>query len=255
MFIYIEFHISDEHYEIPPQSPWIYLAVFTYLILWLTGFQRNSSFLTVFPFLPFCTTKSQHSGINILQSSPVGWGCSLPPGITHSPRRNPERNPLEEPSQEGSAKPAKPSSWGITWQAVALEGEVAGLVAGAPVHAGGRGAGHVDALAAMPCVPRLALAPVGAGQVDTGATVLAQARCGTFIHIYLTLLASVASQAGAGELISRHGACTPVGTRLRRAGIDPLAFLSFRKSRQINKIINLIKNISVEKSLPQFLLN
>lgn len=112
-----------------------------------------------------------------------------------------------------------------TWQAVALEGEVAGLVAGAPVHAGGRGAGHVDALAAVPGVAGLALAPVGAGQVDTGATVLAQPRRGTFVHVYLTLLAAVASQAGAGELISRHGACTPVGTRLRSAGINPLAFL------------------------------
>lgn len=78
----------------------------------------------------------------------------------------------------------------------------------------------------MSCVTRLALAPVGTGQIDTGPTVLAQAWRGTFIHIYLTLLASVASQAGAGELISRHSACTPIGTRLRCTGINPLAFLS-----------------------------
>lgn len=113
-----------------------------------------------------------------------------------------------------------------TWQAVALEGEVTGLVAGAPVHAGGRGAGHVDALAALARVARLAVAAVGAGQVDAGAAVLAQRWHGTFVHVCLTPLASVACQAAAGELISRHSACTSVGTRLRCAGIDPLAFLS-----------------------------
>lgn len=116
----------------------------------------------------------------------------------------------------------------VTWQAVALKSEVTGLVAGAPVQAGWRGAGHVDALAAVPRVARLALAPVGAGQVDTGATMLAQSWRGALVHVYLTLLTSVASQAGARELISRHSACTSVGTRLRCAGINPLAFLSFR---------------------------
>lgn len=113
-----------------------------------------------------------------------------------------------------------------TGQAVALEGEVTGLVAGAPVHAGGRGAGHVGALAAVARVAQPALAAVGAGQVDTGATVLAQPWCGTFVHVCLAPLASVARRAGAGELISRHSACTSIGTRLRCAGINPLAFLS-----------------------------
>lgn len=153
---------------------------------------------------------------------------------------------MEEHSQE--CKPCR----GVTWQAVALEGEVAGLVAGAPVHAGGRGAGHVHALAAVPGVARLALAPVGAGQVDTGATVLAQPRHGTLIHIFLTLLPSVASQAGAGELISRHTAGASVGTRLRRAGINPLAFLSFRKSRQINKKLFLWETVFLSCCLKIF---
>lgn len=113
-----------------------------------------------------------------------------------------------------------------TWQAVALEGEVAGLVAGAPVEAGRGRAGHVEALAAGPGVARAALAAVGARQVDTGAPVLAQPRRGTLVHVRLTPLARVARQAGAGELISRHGACTSIGTRLGCAGINPLAFLS-----------------------------
>lgn len=138
--------------------------------------------------------------------------------------------------QTGVQEPGTaPSSWSLTRQAVALEGEVTGLVAGAPVHAGGRGAGHVGALAAVARVAQPALAAVGAGQVDTGATVLAQAWRGTFVHVCLAPLASVARRAGAGELISRHSACTSIGTRLRCAGINPLAFLSFRKSRQIDK--------------------
>jgi len=57
---------------------------------------------------------------------------------------------------------------------------------------------------------------------------LTKARRRTFIHIYLTLLASVASQTDAGELISRYSACTSIGTRLRCTGINPLAILSCR---------------------------
>lgn len=66
---------------------------------------------------------------------------------------------------------------------------------------------------------------------------LTKAWCGTFIHIYLTLLASVARQTDAGELISRYSTCTSIGTRLRCTGINPLAILSCRiKTEQsINK--------------------
>lgn len=55
---------------------------------------------------------------------------------------------------------------------------------------------------------------------------MTKAWCGTFIHIYLTLLASVARQTDAGELISRYSTCTSIGTRLRCTGINPLAILS-----------------------------
>lgn len=108
-------------------------------------------------------------------------------------------------------------------------------MAGAPVEAGRGRAGHVGALAAGPGVARAALAAVRAGQVDAGAPVLAQPRRGALVHVRLAPLARVARRAGAGELISRHGAGTSVGTRLGCAGIDPLAFLSFRRARQINK--------------------
>lgn len=162
---------------------------------------------------------------------PSTWHC------THIPQKLQDKF-LEE-HRQGEQRQRTQALWSVTWQAVALEGEVTGLMAGAPVHAGWRGAGHVHALAAVSCVARLALAPVGTGQIDTGPTVLAQAWRGTFIHIYLTLLASVASQAGAGELISRHSACTSIGTRLRCTGINPLTFLSCRKSRQSNKMLFL----------------
>lgn len=74
---------------------------------------------------------------------------------------------------------------------------------------------------------------------------LTKARCGTFIHIYLTLMASVARQTGAGELISRHSTCASIGTRLRCTGINPLAILSCR----IRQSTILIKKLFLWKIL------
>lgn len=74
---------------------------------------------------------------------------------------------------------------------------------------------------------------------------LTKAWCGTFIHIYLTLLASVARQTDAGELISRYSTCTSIGTRLRCTGINPLTIFPCRIETEhcINEMLFLWKTV------------
>lgn len=133
----------------------------------------------------------------------------------------------------------------VTWQTVALKCEVACLMTSPSVHTGRWRTRHIDGLTETPCIAWLALASVRAGQVDTGPTVLTKAWCGAFVHVYLTLVASVARHADAGELISRYSTCTSIGTRLRRTGIDPLAILSCRIKTEscINKKLFLWKTV------------
>lgn len=145
---------------------------------------------------------------------------------TETPREVSRRTQMGMQRQDYKTKHFEDASF--TWQTVALKGEVTCLMASSSIHTGWWGTRHIYALTAMPCIAWLALASVWTGQIDTGPTVLTKAWCGTFIHIYLTLLASVARQTDAGELISRYSTCTSVGTRLRCTGINPLAILSCR---------------------------
>lgn len=175
--------------------------------------------------------KSWHSDINIpaelpalLRISPVN--LTLHEHHTETPRETFIRTETGIQRQDYETKHFEEASF--TWQAVALEGEVTCLMTSSSIHTGRWWTRHIHALAAMPCIAWLALTSVRTGQIDTSPTVLTKAWCGTFIHIYLTLLASVARQTDAGELISRYSTCTSIGTRLRCTGINPLAILSCR---------------------------
>lgn len=126
----------------------------------------------------------------------------------------------------GSRPPATPGL--LTWKAVALKSEVARRPAGASVDAGGRGAGHVGALAVLAREARGALALVGAGQVDAGAAVLALSRGLALVDVGLALLPREAGEAPAGELVGHGGAGASVCTGLGQAGVSPLAQLPWR---------------------------
>ena len=145
--------------------------------------------------------------------------------------------------QDYKTKPSEEAAF--TWQTVALKGEVTCLMTSSSIHTGWWGTWHIYALTAMPCIAWLALASVWTRQIDTGPTVLTKTWCGTFIHIYLTLLASVARQTDTGELISGYSTCTSIGTRLRCTGINPLAVLSCRIKTEhaINKKLFLWKTV------------
>lgn len=129
----------------------------------------------------------------------------------------------------GAASPDPRTRWGLlTWKAVALESEVACLPAGASIGTGGGGAGHVEAFAVLAREALGALALIGAGQVDAGATMLALSWNITLVDVGLTLLSREACEALAGELVGRGGTGTSVCTGVGQAGVSPLAKLPWR---------------------------
>lgn len=77
-----------------------------------------------------------------------------------------------------------------------------------------------------------ALALVGAGQVDAGATMLALSWNVTLIDVGLALLSREACEASAGELVGHGGTGASVRTGLGQAGVGPLTQLPWRSENR-----------------------
>lgn len=112
-----------------------------------------------------------------------------------------------------------------TWKAVALKSEVTSLPAGASIDTGGGCTRHIRAVTMLACESLGTLALVGTRQVEAGTTMLTASWNITLIDICLTLLSCEACEAFAGELVGHSGAGTSICTRMRQAGISPLAQL------------------------------
>lgn len=113
----------------------------------------------------------------------------------------------------------------LTWKAVALKSEVSSLPAGASIDTGGWGTRHIGAFTVLACEALWTLALVGTRQVEAGPTMLAASWNITLIDISLTPLPCEARKAFAGYLVGHNGAGTSICTRMRQAGISPLAQL------------------------------
>lgn len=119
-----------------------------------------------------------------------------------------------------------------TWQAGALVGVVADLVARAPVEALGRSAGQGDDLARAPAVARRAAAGVGAVRVLTHAAVQAFARLAALVDVVAAVLALEARRARAVVMAVPVDTAGTVGTRTGGTGVNQRAILTCREERE-----------------------
>lgn len=126
--------------------------------------------------------------------------------------------------KEGPLSPCPPSEAAPTWQARAVVGGVPNLAARPPVLAGRGVAGHVEVLAVLPGVRRLAGALVGAHLVGAGPTVLADGwRDVALVHVLLAVGPVEAGGAPADVVGFKGDAQAPVGTGVGGAGVGLLA--------------------------------
>lgn len=129
-------------------------------------------------------------------------------------------------AERGSSIPIipPPRRQPLTWQARAVIGGVSDLAARPPVLAGRGVAGHVEMLAVLPGVRRLAEALVGAHLVGAAPAVLADGRRDAAFIDVLLAVGPVEARGASADVVGFEGeALAPIGAGVGGAGVSLLA--------------------------------